>query len=458
VPRAATVGPESGGTWRCALNLLERVRRRLRAAAAASPDAIAGDGSVATHPDEMHLEVVEGEPDEEIAEETHHGRIPHGLVLAADWSWRLLMIAAAIAVLIYVVGKLSFIVVLLAIALLLSALLQPMAAALTKRGVPPALAAAVVLIGGIAAVAGTLTVVVQAFIAGFGDLSNQVQAGLEQVRDWLQTGPLGLTESQINQAIDSGLDDLGKTLNENRQAITAGAVSTAATVGEVLAGIFVVLFATFFFLKDGRRIWTFMLRFVPSVARERMDAAGSSAWVTLISYVRATVLVAFVDAVGIGIGAWGLGVPLALPIGALVFLSSFVPIVGATLSGAVAVLVALVAVGPVKALILLGVVIGVQQLEGHVLQPLLLGRAVALHPLSIMVAITSGALLAGIVGALVAVPLMAVINTAVRVLHRTSHPGAETGAGPQVDTDEPPGTEPAELAPGPDRPSRPLPR
>jgi predicted PurR-regulated permease PerM len=207
----------------------------------------------------------------------------------------------------------------------------------------------------------------------------------------------------------------------------------------VLAGFFIVLFVTFFFLRDGAQIWAFVTHFLPRGARLPVWQAGNEAWETLYSYVRATVFVAFVDALGIGVGAAVLGVPLALPLGALVFLSSFIPVVGATLSGAVAVLVALVAKGPLTALIMLGVVIAVQQLEGHVLQPFVMGRAVALHPLAVVLVLTAGIVIAGIVGGLIAVPILAVLNTAVRSLARSNQRPDGRAA-----TAAPPGT--AELA------------
>jgi predicted PurR-regulated permease PerM len=198
-----------------------------------------------------------------------------------------------------------------------------------------------------------------------------------------------------------------------------------------------VLFTLFFFLRDGAQVWRFLCRLLPLPTRVPVARAGHYSWHTLGSYVRATVLVAFVDAVGIGIGLAILRVPLAVPLSALVFLGAFIPVIGATLTGTVAVLVALVTQGPVTALIVLGVVIGVQQLEGHVLQPLIMGRAVALHPLAVILAIATGVVVAGIVGALVAVPLLAVANTAVRYL--TAHPEGE----PTPDR-EPPGTRPAD--------------
>jgi predicted PurR-regulated permease PerM len=338
--------------------------------------------------------------------------VPRGVRVAAAWAWRLLILAAATYALAWSAAQLSTVLIPVAVAMLLAALLYRPVRFLRGHGAPKSLAAAVVLVGGLAIVGGVLGVVVNAMVAGFADLSSKTTQGVDKIRDWLVQGPLGLSDRQISGYIDSAT----KAVSDNRSTITSGALSTATTVGHVLAGFFIVLFVTFFFLRDGAQIWAFLTRFLPRTARLSVWRAGNDAWETLHAYVKATVLVAFVDAVGIGIGAAVLGVPLALPLAALVFLSSFIPVVGATLSGAVAVLVALVAVGPWTALIMLGVVIGVQQLEGHVLQPLIMGRAVALHPLAVILVLTAGIVLAGIVGGLIAVPMLAVLNTAVRSL------------------------------------------
>ena len=177
-----------------------------------------------------------------------------------------------------------------------------------------------------------------------------------------------------------------------------------------------------FLLLEGDRIWRWLVHLLPAPTHDRVDTAGRAGWQTLTSYVRATVVVATADAVGIGVGAALLGVPLAIPLAVLVFLGAFVPIVGAFLSGGVAVLVALVALGPVQALIMLGIVIAVQQLEAHVLQPFLLGRAVSVHPLAVVLAIGAGLLVAGIVGALFSVPLVAFLNTAIHSLRGRDDP------------------------------------
>lgn len=338
--------------------------------------------------------------------------VPYGLRIAAAWAWRLIVIGIVTWALLRVIGNIQIVVVPLLIALLLSALLAPAVGRLRRGRLPRSLATALVLVGGLAAVVGTLTLVVNEFINGAPELSNKASDGVRQIQQWLKTGPLHLSDRQLDRYIDQGQ----AWVDQNTEALTSGALSTASTLFEVLTGALLVLFATFFFLRDGRRIWRFLVGLLPLAARWRVDDAGTAAWATLGAYVRATVLVAFIDAVGIGIFLIIFDVPFAFPLAALVFLGAFIPIVGAALSGAVAVLVALVDSGWVTALIILGAVVGVQQLEGHVLQPMIMGRAVALHPLAVIVGIAAGAVLAGIVGALVAVPLIAVLNTAVRRL------------------------------------------
>jgi predicted PurR-regulated permease PerM len=346
--------------------------------------------------------------------------VPHGLRIAAAWAWRLLVLGLLGLAVIWIVDRLRLVLIPLAIALLLSALLAPAVGWLLRARFPRSAATAIVLVAGLAAVVGTLTLVVNRFIVGVPDLTDRASAGVLQIQDWLRDGPLHLSDRQLAQAIEAGQ----QWIDDNTETLTSGAVSTAATVFEVLTGTLLVLFATFFFLRDGGRIWRFLVRIFPAPARASMLSAGEAAWGTLAAYVRATVLVAFIDALGIGLALLILQVPLAVPLAALVFLGAFIPIVGATLSGTVAVLVALVGNGAVTALILLAAVIAVQQLEGHVLQPLIMGRAVAIHPLAVIVAIACGVVLAGIIGALVAVPIVAVLNTGVRRLieHRREPP------------------------------------
>jgi predicted PurR-regulated permease PerM len=235
---------------------------------------------------------------------------------------------------------------------------------------------------------------------------------LDTIQRWLKDGPAHLSDQQLQNY----LNDIVKTIKENQAEITSGALTTAATVGEALTGLLLALFTLIFFLHDGDGIWRFVIRGVPQDVRSRVDVAGRRGFGSLVSYVRATAAVAVVDAVGVGIGLAIIGVPLVVPLSALVFLGAFIPIVGAVFTGAVSVLIALVTNGPIAALVVLAVLIGVMQLESHVLQPLLLGRAVKLHPLAVVLAIAGGLVVGGIAGALLAVPLLAVLNSGIRSL------------------------------------------
>ncbi|GAA2822152.1 AI-2E family transporter [Saccharopolyspora taberi] len=352
--------------------------------------------------------------------------IPRPLRVGAAASWRILVILGALYVLGQVLTQLYVVVIPVAIALLLSALLAPAVDLLTRVRVPRSLSTGVVLVGGLGIVGGVLTLVINAFIAGFPQLQQQVIASLNGIRDWLATGPLHLRDDQIADYIDQAERWLQENQAALTQGVTSGVLTTAGTFGNFLTGLLLALFTLIFFLYDGRRVWLFVIRIVPSGSRQQIDRAGIRGFTSLVGYVRATALVAVADAVGIWIGLVAVGVPLAVPLSALVFLGGFVPIVGAVASGAVAVLVALVTNGWVAALIVLGVVLAVQQIEGNLLQPLLLGRAVQLHALAVVLAISVGVVVAGIVGALLAVPLVAVLNSAIRSLN-ADNGNAENG-------------------------------
>src|SRR6476661_8639387 len=339
--------------------------------------------------------------------------VPNGLRTAASWSWRFIVVIAGFYVLLYAAAYVAVVVVPVIVALLLSALLQPGAAYLVRKGWPRALAAFTMLIVGLGVVAGIITLVVERFTAGFSDLAKQVSEGLGQVQSFVvRTFPI--TQGQLEDAVTK----FQHTLVDNQGTLASGALTTAATVGEVITGFFLALFTLFFFLKDGRSIWLWLIGLFPRDSRAYLDEAARRAWRTLVSYVRATAAVALIDAIGIGIGLAILGVPLVIPLAALVFLGAFIPILGSFLAGSVAVLVALVSVGPIKALIALAVVVLVMQVEGHILQPLLLGRAVRVHPLAVVLSIAAGLLIAGIFGALIAVPTVACANVAGTYLSR----------------------------------------
>ena len=330
----------------------------------------------------------------------------------AAWAWRLLVIFATIVALLWMVKRLELIVVPVALATMLAALLLPVVDFLDRRGAPRGGAVALVLLGGIAVVGGILTFVVSQFIQGAPALVDQVSTSIKGVGDWLTHGPLHINQQQIDQFRKSAID----ALQNNQEKLTSGALSTAGTVTEIVTGALLVLFTLIFVLHGGRNIFAFITKVFPPQVRERVRDAGRAGFHSLIGYVLATFLVALVDAVGIGTGLAIMGVPLALPLASLVFLGAFVPLVGAVVAGFLAVIVALIAKGLIYALITLGLIIAVQQLEGHVLQPLVMGRAVSIHPLAVVLAIAGGGVLAGIVGALLAVPTVAFLNSAVRVL------------------------------------------
>ena len=347
--------------------------------------------------------------------------VPPGVELAAAWAWRFLVIVAAGAVIAWTVGYLSVIVLPIVVALLVTALAVPAVDALTRLRVPRGLAALMVVVGGLATVSALLTFVGQQVANGATDLAEQTVAGLGQIRQWLEDGPLNASDSQIDRWINDAQRLITDQTSDGQVVTRLTEVGTTLT--HVVAGFFIVLFATYLFMADGQRIWSWLVRLAPRAARPRVDSSGRVAWISLTQFVRATVVVALVDAVGIAGWAWFLGVPFVAAIGVLVFLGAFVPMIGATIAGTVAILVALVDQGPVAALLMLVGVIVVQQVEGHVLQPFLMGRWVSVHPLAVILAIAAGVIVAGIAGALVAVPLVAALNAVVQHLAANTAPG-----------------------------------
>ena len=357
--------------------------------------------------------------------------VPRGLQIAAAWSWRVILVVILLGGITWLARYLSEVFIPVAVAILLTALMLPVANALRKGRwpLPRAAATAITVIGAVASIVAVL-IVIGGQIAGQGaELSTNVVNGFNQLSDWLNNGPL--TEwlrngpLHLNAAwLDSStwVARITDFLTASGSTIAGYAAEFGASVGHFLAGLALALFSLFYFIYDGRGIFTFLLNFIPRASRDRVDQAAQRGWGSLSSYVRATILVALVDSIGVLIVALILGVPVAPALAALVFIGAFIPIVGALVSGFVAVLVALVALGWVEALIMLGGVILVMQLEGHVLQPFLLGRAVKLHPLAVLISIAIGILVAGIVGALLAVPLLAFTKSFVLYLAGTAEP------------------------------------
>ncbi|MCR6493818.1 AI-2E family transporter [Cellulomonas sp. P24] len=340
--------------------------------------------------------------------------VPWAVRVSAAWAWRFLLVVASLAVGLYLITILKVIVVPVAVALLLTVLLLPLVRWLQRRArFPRAAASGTAVVGLLVVVIGLLTVAGRSIAKGISDLQTQAVAGVQELTEWLSSSPLNLTVADITGYIAKAQ----ASITQNSGGLVSSALSVTTTVGHVVAGALIAMFCTFFFLLDGRAIWTWLVGLLPFEARERTHQAARRGFVTLGAYTRTQILVALVDAVGIGIGAAVLRVPLALPLAILVFLGSFIPIVGAVLTGIVAVLVALVSHGPVVAVIMLAVVLLVQQIEGHVLQPFLMGHAVSLHPVAVLLSVAAGSLVAGITGALFAVPIAAVVNTVVLYLH-----------------------------------------
>ena len=341
-------------------------------------------------------------------------QVPRSLRVAGAWSWRLIVSVVAVVGIGWALLQVKTVVVGLLIALILAVLLEPAARFLrTRLRFPRMLASAVTIVLTIALVAGALTFAGREIAGQFGELRDSAVAGWEQLITWLQGSSLSVSADQLQEWTDQAVG----ILQENQQRLVSGALSVGSTVLDIGTGAVVAIFTLLFFLKEGRRMWQWAVRLLPAPAREPVNEAGIRAWVTLGSYVRTQILVALIDAIGIGVGAAVLGLPLALPLGVLVFLGSFIPFVGAIATGSIAVLVALVALGPVQALIMLAIVLGVQQIESHLLQPLLLGHAVSLHPLAVLLSVAAGSMAAGVVGALLAVPLVATTNTVVQFLN-----------------------------------------
>jgi putative heme transporter len=357
--------------------------------------------------------------------------VPRGLQIAASWSWRVILVVILLWGIVWLVRYLSEVFIAVAVAILLTALMLPVANALKKGrwGLPRAAATAVTVIGAVASIVAVL-IVIGGQIAGQGaELSTNVVNGFNQLSYWLNNGPLTgwLRNGPLHLSaawLDSStwVAKITEFLKASSSTIAGYAAEFGASVGHFLAGVALALFSLFYFIYDGRGIFTFLLNFIPRASRDRVDQASLRGWRSLSSYVRATILVALVDSIGVLIVALILGVPVAPALAALVFLGAFVPIVGALVSGFVAVLVALVALGWVQALIMLGGVILVMQVEGHVLQPFLLGRAVKLHPLAVLISIAIGIIAGGIVGALLAVPLLAFTKSFVLYLAGTAEP------------------------------------
>lgn len=333
-----------------------------------------------------------------------------GLGRAATRSVQVLAIVAVVAVAVLAMTQLTAIVIPVLVALVLAAAIYPLVSWLRRRGVPALLATWAALVALVGVLTGIVWAVARAVADQWDELADQAIEGFQELQSSVQGAlPFEVTEEQLRdlQASAGGL--------LRSDAVSGGVLAGLSQTAEFVAGFFLMVVVLFFFLKDGPRIWEFLLRPFEGERYERGVRVGQATVSSLGGYVRGTAVVAAVDAVGIGVGLAIVGVPLVIPLSVLVFLLAFIPLVGATLAGIIAALIALVAVGPVEALIVVAIVVAVNQLEGDLLQPVVMGRSLRLHPLVILFALTAGTVLAGITGAVLAVPIAASIWRSIQV-------------------------------------------
>ncbi|MFD2027191.1 AI-2E family transporter [Promicromonospora aerolata] len=324
-------------------------------------------------------------------------------------SLQILAVVAVVAVFGFVGTRLTLVVVPVLIALVLAAAIYPLVAFLRGHGLPPLLATWISLLTLVALLSAIVWLVVLAVVDQWDELRSQALDGFDSLQTYIQNLPFNITDEQIASVRESAVSLL------QSDAVGSGAIAGVSQTADFVAGFFIMIVVLFFFLKDGPAMWEFLLRPFEGHRYERGQRVGGATIRTLGGYVRGTAIVATVDAVGIGIGLAIVGVPLVIPLSVLVFLLAFIPLVGATLAGILAALVTLVAVGPVEALIVVAIVVGVNQLEGDFLQPIVMGRTLRLHPLVILFALTTGTVLVGITGAVLAVPIAASLWRAIQV-------------------------------------------
>jgi predicted PurR-regulated permease PerM len=396
------------------------------AAAQEEPAAAAEDGAATSEPQaEPH-----GEADEAANGNSGQlrsaaaGRLPREppvpgfLARAAAWSWRLLVVGLLIYVAFRVAIALRLVVLPCIAALLLTALLQPLTARLRRTGMPALAATWCTILAAIVVVAGISTLTANRVSADYPRLQTEVKHTAHEVQASLAGAPFHLSSARLQQYYNNLVHFLSQ-----HKSLVAGTVVTGGRIFiELLTGLVLTLFVTFFVLKDGERIWAWLVKALPKDSRRRADNAGAAAWTALVSYMRGTTAVAAIHATFIGLALWLLGVPLLVPLIILVFLAAFVPLVGILVVGALAILVTLGTKGWIAAVILLGVFLLEHQIEGHLLQPLVVGRIVRLHPLAIILVLAVGGIVAGIAGAIFAVPTAAAISYAWPHLRRERPP------------------------------------
>jgi predicted PurR-regulated permease PerM len=371
-------------------------------------------------------------------DDARHGAaaLPGWYRSAAAASWRFVAIAAAVYVVVYVLVHLRVIVLPIIVALLASTLLLPVARWLKERRVPDGLAAAGAMLAAFLVLAALGTAIAPSLASQFDDLRTQAEEGIREATDMLAEPPFNLSERDLQQRVDEGI----QRLRENSGPLARGLQSGAVLLGEVITGLIVAVLLCFFFLKDGDRMWGWVLRLVGSRGRGHADELGTRVYTALSGYVRGIAAVGLVDAVLVAIALVIIGVPLVVPLAVVTFFAAFVPLIGAFVAGLLAVLVALVSGGVVDALLVLAAIVAVQQIEGHVLYPVLMSRAVHLHPAAIVIALGAGGILAGIVGVFLAVPVAGIASVVLQYAQDRPRPDSPLTGEPEAD--EPPAGDP----------------
>jgi predicted PurR-regulated permease PerM len=362
--------------------------------------------------------------------------------VAAAWSWRLLVIGLGVYVLARIFHRIELVAFSFVLALFFTAVLHPLEKLLQRIPGPRSLSAGLALLIGLAILAGIGWFVTWQITTHSTQLGDQLSNFVDQTRDWLHTGPLHLKSSDL----DNIANNITDTIKQHQGQLISGAIQTVRTVVESLGAFLLILLSTFFLLRDGEQIWNWTLRLFPRTAHERLDNAGRVGWRTLGGYMRGQVLIALFHGVSITVVLFILQVPLAAALGVLIFLGSFVPLIGLTVTGALAVAVALLEHGVTGAIVVAVAIIVLVQLEAHLLQPLIMSRSVEVHPLAIALSVLTGTILAGIVGALLAVPFVAFLNSTIHALRvepalpegEAGFPVEEkTGPGEPVDAADP---------------------
>jgi predicted PurR-regulated permease PerM len=341
-------------------------------------------------------------------------RVPSWLATAAAWSWRVLLLCIGLYLVSRVLGIIYIVVVPCIAALLLTALLQPMKSRLRRAGLPNMAATWLSLLATAAVLGGLVTLVANRVSADYPTLLAEAKHTTAQVQSWLAGPPFHVKSSDVQKY----LNNIPGYLSKHKSLVEGTVVTGGKIASEFFGGLVLMLFVTFFLLKDGDRIWSWFLGALRFPTARRMDRAGHASWLVLVYYMRGTIAVAAIHAIVIGLVLWFMGVPLAVPLGVLVFLAAFVPLVGLLFAGALAIVVTLATKGWVDAVILLGILILEDQLEAHLLQPQVVGKMIRLHPLAVILSLAVGGVLGGIPGAVVAVPIVAVVTRALPELRR----------------------------------------